>query len=51
MDELKVKTIIKTILLAITLTLGIGAFSGCRTAHGFGEDIEDAGHKIQKGTD
>ena len=27
------------------------SFSGCRTAHGFGEDIEQAGHEIQKGTE
>jgi len=24
--------------------------SGCQTAHGFGEDVEHAGEKIQEGT-
>jgi predicted small secreted protein len=33
-------------LLAITMATG-----GCRTAHGFGEDMERAGEKIQDKTD
>jgi len=44
------KTLTKTILLAILLGLGLTTFSGCRTAHGFGEDMEKAGEKIQSGT-
>ena len=35
----------------ILLALSVAAFSGCQTAHGFGEDIENAGESIQKGTD
>jgi len=42
---------IKRTLLALfaVLTL-IGALTGCRTAHGAGEDIERAGEKIQEHT-
>jgi predicted small secreted protein len=42
----------KRILLAL---LGIAILStaatGCRTAHGLGEDIENTGQKIQEKTD
>jgi len=34
-------------LIAVILTI---AATGCRTAHGAGEDIENLGEKIQKGT-
>jgi predicted small secreted protein len=34
-------------LIAISLTV---AATGCRTAHGAGEDIENMGEKIQDGT-
>ena len=30
------------------LTLAVTVFNGCRTAEGFGEDVERAGQKIQK---
>ena len=38
------------ILLVATVTL-ITAATGCRTAHGAGEDMERAGEKIQEKTD
>jgi len=41
------KTVFCLLLAAATLTI----FSGCRTAHGFGEDMENAGQSIQQGTD
>jgi len=40
----------KSIVLVFLLALSAAAFSGCRTAHGFGEDMEKAGEEIQKGT-
>ena len=39
--------------LILTLLLGTALMTfvnGCRTAHGFGEDMERAGDKIQEGT-
>jgi len=36
-----------------TLLLGVALMSfvnGCRTAHGFGEDMQNAGEGIQHGT-
>ena len=36
------------LLLAVT---GMTLFTGCRTAHGFGEDMENAGDSIQHKTD
>jgi predicted small secreted protein len=44
------KYINKAILLAFLVLSCIGALSGCRTAHGFGEDMEHAGEKVQEGT-
>jgi len=41
---------IKMIMLAFVLIFGASALNGCRTAHGFGEDMEHAGEKIQDGT-
>ncbi len=35
--------------LLVTLLLALSGW-GCRTAHGFGEDMEKAGEKIQDGT-
>ena len=35
----------------LLLVLGMTLYSGCRTAHGFGEDMENAGESIQHGTD
>ena len=40
----------KTLVLMLLLALSAMAFSGCRTAHGFGEDMENAGEKIQEKT-
>ena len=40
-----IKTFLTILLLAAML-----AFTGCRTAHGFGEDMEKAGDKIQEKT-
>ena len=45
------KKLTKVLLLAFSLGLGIAALSGCRTAHGFGEDMEHAGDKIQQNTE
>jgi predicted small secreted protein len=47
----KMKTFKKTIVCLFLLAVSITAFSGCRTAHGFGEDMESAGDKIQEKTD
>jgi len=40
----------KLLLTCLLGTVLIGAFSGCRTAHGFGEDMQNAGDKIQQKT-
>jgi predicted small secreted protein len=40
----------KLVTLLFLLVLGASALNGCRTAHGFGEDMEKAGEKIQDGT-
>jgi len=45
------KQVAKILTLAALLSIVITAFSGCRTAHGFGEDMEKAGQSIQGGTD
>ena len=37
----------KLLLLLVAVSGLITAFTGCRTAHGAGEDIERAGEKIQ----
>ena len=37
------------LILVLLLTLGASLINGCRTAHGFGEDMENAGEKIQEG--
>ena len=44
------KKLTKAVLLVFLLVAGVAGFSGCRTAHGFGEDMENAGEEIQKGT-
>jgi predicted small secreted protein len=36
------------LFLATTLLAIVGV--GCRTAHGFGEDVQSAGEGIQRGT-
>ena len=39
-------------LLAVALSASVLlSVTGCRTAHGFGEDMERAGEKVQEGTD
>jgi len=40
----------KAMALVFLLVMGASVFTGCRTAHGFGEDMEHAGEKIQDGT-
>jgi len=40
----------KAFALVLLVLLSVAAFSGCRTAHGFGEDMEHAGEKIQDKT-
>ncbi len=45
------KTLTRTIVCVFLLALGVAALSGCRTAHGFGEDMQNAGEGIQHGTD
>jgi predicted small secreted protein len=46
----KMKTLRKTVICLFLLVAGATAFTGCRTAHGFGEDMEKAGDSIQDGT-
>jgi len=46
----KMKKLKSTVLCLFLLALSVAAFSGCRTAHGFGEDMENAGESIQSGT-
>ena len=42
----------KRILLALlAFAIMSAAVTGCRTAHGFGEDMQNAGQKIQDKTD
>jgi predicted small secreted protein len=42
----------KRILLAlIAIAILSTAVTGCRTAHGLGEDIENTGQKLQQKTD
>ena len=49
-ERLTMKRLGKTVLLMFLLGIGVVSFTGCRTAHGFGEDMEKAGEEIQKGT-
>ena len=44
------KLLTKTVLGLWLAALGLALVSGCRTAHGFGEDMENAGQKIQEKT-
>jgi len=37
----------KLLMLLVTAVSLIGMFTGCRTAHGFGEDMENLGDSIQ----
>jgi len=47
----KMKKLIRVISLVFVLAAAVTTFSGCRTAHGFGEDMQNAGESIQRGTD
>jgi len=38
-------------LLALVIGAAAATFTGCRTAHGFGEDMQNAGEAIQRKTD
>jgi len=43
---------VKKIVICLFLAMACAAaFTGCQTAHGFGEDMENAGESIQKGVD
>ena len=43
---------IQKLALGLFLVVAAGSiFTGCRTAHGFGEDMEHAGQSIQDNTD
>ena len=44
------KKIIQHLVLALIAVILTVAATGCRTAHGAGEDIENLGEKIQDGT-
>ena len=44
------KNITQRLVLALIAVILTVAATGCRTAHGAGEDIENMGEKIQEGT-
>ena len=44
------KKITQRLILALVAVVLTVAATGCRTAHGAGEDIENLGEKIQDGT-
>jgi predicted small secreted protein len=41
---------LKTAVCLFVLALSVSLFTGCRTAHGFGQDVEATGESIQRGT-
>jgi len=41
----------KLLLAVLLIWVALAVVSGCRTAHGFGEDVERAGQEIQRGTE
>ena len=45
-----IKVMIKKLLLLLFAGIALVSATGCRTAHGAGEDIEAAGQKIQEHT-
>jgi predicted small secreted protein len=45
----KMKALTKTVVCLFLLVASMSAFTGCRTAEGFGEDMEEAGEEIQDG--
>ncbi len=46
----KMKTVKRGVMCLLLAAMSFVAFVGCHTAHGFGEDVEDAGQSIQHGT-
>lgn len=36
------------IILSLSALFALGAFYGCNTSEGFGEDVEEAGEEIQE---
>ncbi len=44
------KKLLTKIVAALPLTAGLFAFTGCHTAHGAGQDLENAGQGIQNAT-
>lgn len=38
-------------MLGFALVIGTSLMTGCRTAEGFGEDIENAGEELQDAVD
>jgi predicted small secreted protein len=44
------RMIVKRILLTLAMLGMASTWFGCHTAHGFGEDVENAGQKIQQHT-
>jgi predicted small secreted protein len=45
------KTLKRTALCLLIAIVGQIVFTGCHTAHGFGEDMENAGQSIQDKSD
>ena len=45
------KMLKRTLICLLIAFVGQIVFTGCRTAHGFGEDMENAGQSIQDKTD
>jgi predicted small secreted protein len=51
MKGLEMKMLKQVILCLLLAISGVTLFSGCHTAHGFGEDMESAGESIKDKTD
>jgi predicted small secreted protein len=45
------KTLTRKVVLLAMLAMGMLAFSGCHTAHGFGQDVQQTGKKIEQSTE
>jgi predicted small secreted protein len=45
------KMLKRTLVYLLIAYVAQTVFTGCRTAHGFGEDMENAGQSIQDKTD
>jgi predicted small secreted protein len=48
MEGNEMKIFAKAFAFALLLAVSIVVFSGCQTAKGFGEDMENAGDSIQE---